>query len=125
MLAVEIGDPRRFENPRQLMAFLGLVPSERSTGDSIRRGGLTKAGNGRARKCLIETAWTYSRPARRAEPGANPALAAVADKARHRLSRRYRMLVRNGKRTPVACAAVARELTGFVWAAAHAAAPKR
>ncbi len=125
VLAVEIGDPRRFESPCQLMAFLGLVPSERSTGDSIRRGGLTKAGNGRARKCLIEAAWTYSRPARRAEPGTNPALDAVADKARHRLSRRYRILVRNGKRTPVACAAVARELTGFVWAAAHAAAPKR
>ncbi|MEE8444842.1 MAG: IS110 family transposase [Alphaproteobacteria bacterium] len=125
VLAVEIGDPRRFENPRQLMAFLGLVPSEHSTGESIRRGGLTKTGNKRGRKCLIEAAWTYSRPARRVEPGANPALDAVADKARHRLSRRYRILVRNGKRTPVACAAVARELAGFVWAAAHAAAPKR
>ena len=63
-LAVEIGDPRRFATPRQLMAYLGLVPSESSSGDKVRRGGLTKAGNGRTRKALIEAAWTYSRPAR-------------------------------------------------------------
>ncbi len=59
-VAAEIGDPRRFDSPRQLMAYLGLVPSEHSTGERIRRGGLTKTGNGRARKALIEAAWTYA-----------------------------------------------------------------
>lgn len=58
-LVVEAGDLRRFEHPRQLMAFLGLVPSERSTGETKRQGGITKTGNSRARKALIEAAWTY------------------------------------------------------------------
>jgi len=58
----EIGDMRRFDNPRQLMSYLGLVPSERSSGDTIRRGGLTKAGNGRVRHMLVESAWTYRHP---------------------------------------------------------------
>jgi transposase len=61
---VEIGDVRRFDNPRQLMAYLGLVPSESSTGERVKRGGITKAGNIRARRVLIEGAWTYRFPAR-------------------------------------------------------------
>lgn len=64
VFVVEIGDVRRFDNPRQLMAFLGLVPSENSTGEHVRRGGITKAGNRRARRVLIEDAWTYRFPAR-------------------------------------------------------------
>ena len=64
----EIGDVRRFETPRQLMAYLGLVPSERSTGDQVRRGGITKAGNPRARRVLIEGAWTYRFPPRVSRP---------------------------------------------------------
>jgi transposase len=127
-LVAEIGDPRRFDTPRQLMAYLGLVPSEHSTGDSIRRGALTRTGNGRARKTLIEAAWTYARPVRAAKPAAaaQPAeVRAIADKARHRLSGRYRRLIVRGKRAPVAVAAVARESLGFVWAIAHAAAPER
>ena len=60
---VEVGDIRRFEHPRQLMAYLGLVPSERSTGDSVRRGGITKTGNARVRRVLAESAWTYRYPA--------------------------------------------------------------
>src|SRR4029453_19672389 len=60
----EIGDVRRFESPHQLMAFLGLVPSERSTGDTVRRGGLTLAGNRRVRRALVEGAWSYRHPAR-------------------------------------------------------------
>jgi transposase len=73
-LMAEIGDPRRFDSPRQLMSFIGMTPSEHSTGDSIRRGPLTKAGNCRARTTLIEAAWTYSRPARAAAPhGRHPA----------------------------------------------------
>lgn len=61
---VEVGDVRRFETPRRLMAYLGLVPSERSTGDAIRRGGITKTGNARVRRAPAESAWTYRYPAR-------------------------------------------------------------
>ena len=101
-----MGDPRRFDSPRQLMAYLGMVPSEYSTGERVRRGGLTKTGNGRARKVLIEAAWTYARPAK-APPATqhSPALVAIAETARHRLSGRYRRLTARGKRTPVAIAA--------------------
>ena len=61
---VAVGDIRRFENPRRLMAWLGLVPSEGSTGDSVRRGSITKTGNARVRRMLVESAWTYRYPAR-------------------------------------------------------------
>lgn len=124
-LVAEIGDPRRFDSPRRLMAYLGMVPGEHSTGARIRRGGLTKTGNGRARKVLIEAAWTYARPAKAPPAGQHPAaLQAIAEKARHRLSGRYRRLTARGKRAPVAIAAVARESLGFVWAIAHAAGPR-
>jgi transposase len=63
-ILAEIGDLQRFESPRQLMAYLGLVSSERSTGDSVRRGSITKAGNGRARRVLVEAAWSYRHPPR-------------------------------------------------------------
>ena len=68
IFVAEVGDVRRFEKPRQLMAFLGLVPSERSTGETVRRGGITKSGNPRARRVLIEGAWTYRYPARLSRP---------------------------------------------------------
>jgi transposase len=125
-IAAEIGDPRRFPNPRPLMAFLGAVPSEHSTGESVRRGGITKTGNGRARKALIEAAWTYTRfirPTSRMPAHPLPAVRAIAEKARHRLSRRYRQLRARGKLAPVAATAIARESLGFIWAIAHAAAP--
>jgi len=125
-LVAEIGDPRRFANPRQLMGYLGLVPSEDSSGDKVRRGPLTKTGNRRARKVLIEAAWTYARAAKRASARAlrQPSeVRAIAEKARHRLSSRYRRLTARGKLSTVAIAAVARESLGFVWAIAHAAAP--
>ena len=127
-VAAEIGDPRRFDSPRQLMAFVGLVPSERSTGESLRRGGLTKTGNGRARKALIEAAWTYARPAKRPKAAAvrqSAEVRAIADKARHRLAARYRKLHGRGKLAQVAVAAVAREQLGFLWAIARAAGPGR
>lgn len=127
-LVAEVGDPRRFDSPRQLMAYLGLVPSERSTGDSVRRGHLTKTGNGRARGALIEAAWTYARPARQPKAAAATAsaeLRAIADKARHRLAGRYRRLCARGKLPQVAIAAVARETLGFVWAVAQAAGPRQ
>ncbi len=121
-VAAELGDPRRFDSPRQLMAFVGLVPSERSTGESVRRGGLTKTGNGRARKALIEAAWTYTRPARRPKAAHQPAeIRAIAEAARHRLGARYRRLHGRGKLAQVAVAAVARESLGFIWAIARAA----
>jgi transposase len=123
-IAAEIGDPRRFASPRPLMAFLGTVPSEHSTGDSVRRGGITKTGNSRARKALIEAAWTYTRPIRAAPPTHPlPEVRAIAEKARHRLSRRYRQLRAHGKLAPVAVTAIARESLGFIWAIARAAAP--
>lgn len=124
-VVAEIGDPTRFDSPRQLMAYLGLVPSEYSTGETTRRGGLTKTGNIRARRALIEAAWTYTRPRRGSSPASSPEIGVIADKAYHRLSQRYRKLVRRGKRPPVACAAIARELLGFVWAVAHAAQPPK
>lgn len=127
VLVAEVGDPRRFTNPRQLMGFLGLGVSERSSGDSVRRGHLTKTGNKRARKALIEAAWTYNKPLGRSKALAAThqpaAVRQIADKAWHRLSRRYRRLVSRGKLTTVAAAAVAREAIGFIWAIAHAAAP--
>jgi transposase len=126
-VVAEIGDIRRFDSARQLMGFLGMVPSEHSTGDKVRRGPITKAGNSRARKALIEAAWTYAWPAKRPKADANrhaPALRAIADRARHRLSARYRKLVARGKLKPVAVTAVAREQAGFIWAIAHAAAPQ-
>jgi transposase len=124
-VAAEIGDPRRFSNPRPLMAFVGSVPSEHSTGETIWRGPITKTGNRRARKALIEAAWTYTRPSR-APAGPThhaPAVRAIAEKARHRLSGRYRRLLARGKLPVVAVTAIARESLGFIWAIAHAAAP--
>lgn len=127
-VVAEIGDPRRFESPRQLMAYLGLVASEHSTGDRQRYGGLTKTGNVRARKALIEAAWTYARPIRRPKEATGRAAAevgAIAEKARHRLSGRYRRLCARGKLPQVAIAAVARESLGFIWAIARAARPRQ
>lgn len=126
VIVAEIGDPRRFASPRKLMGFVGLNVSEWSTGDTVWRGPLTKTGNKRARRALIEAAWTYAWPAKRAKPvapGMPAAVREIADKARHRLSRRFRHLVRHGKLPQVAIAAVARESLGFIWAIAHAAAP--
>jgi transposase len=125
-LVAEAGDPRRFDNPRQLMGYLGMAVSEYSTGERVCRGGITKTGNKRARTALIEAAWTYARPAKQPKAAAqrqSPAVRAIADKARHRLSARYRKLVMRGKLPVVAVTAVARESLGFIWAIAQAAAP--
>jgi transposase len=124
-LVAELGDLTRFANPRQLMAYLGLVPSEHSSGASIKRGGLTKAGNGTARRLLIEAAWCYRFPARlsrelllRQEKQPKP-IREIAWKAQLRLCARYRTLARTGKPANVVTAAIARELAGFVWAIAR------
>ena len=124
-LIAELGDLSRFANPRQLMAYLGLVPSEHSSGTSIKRGGLTKAGNSAARRLLIEAAWCYRFPARvsrelliRQESQPKP-IREIAWKAQLRLCARYRRLARTGKPANVVTAAIARELTGFIWAIAR------
>lgn len=127
--ATEIGDIRRFDSPRQLMGYLGLVPSERSTGDLVRRGGITKAGNGRVRHMLVESAWTYRHPPRvgkaklyRLEQ-TTPKVREIAWKAQSRLTAHYRSLSAKGKKTTVVCAAIARELAGFMWAVAREVQP--
>lgn len=128
-LVAELGDITRFANPRQLMSYLGLVPSEHSSGGTRRQGGITKAGNGAARRMLIEAAWSYRFPARisreqllRQESLAQP-IRDTAWKAQERLCRRYRKLARAGKPPTVVTAAIARELAGFAWAIAKQVQP--
>src|SRR5215813_11669432 len=128
-LIAELGDLSRFANPRQLMAYLGLVPSEHSSGASVKRGGLTKAGNSAARRLLIEAAWCYRFPARisrelrlRQEEQPRP-IREIAWRAQLRLCARYRQLARGGKPANVVTAAVARELAGFIWAIARRVPP--
>lgn len=127
-LVAEICDFARFEHPRELMAYLGLVPSERSSGGKQRRGSLTKTGNGHARRIFVEAAWHYRHaPARNATIKARwkdqpPTVVEHAFKAQERLHRRYFRLTSRGKASTVAVVAVARELCGFVWAVARAAA---
>ena len=118
----EIGDLARFQTPTELMAYLGLVPSENSTGDAIKRGPITKADNRRARRMLVECAWAYQHPprvGRDKQPKVDAAPRAVREiawKAQHRLHGRYRALIRRGKLKTVVITAVARELAGFIWA---------
>src|SRR6478672_4858762 len=129
VLAAEVGDFRRFANPRQLMAWLGLVPSEHSSGSKVERGGITKAGNGRARRVLVEGAWSYRFPARVTGPiqarleGVPDAARAIAWKAQLRLCARYRRLVAAGKNANLVTAAIAREMAAFAWAIAREAQP--
>jgi len=123
-LMAELGDITRFTNPRQLMAYLGLVPSEHSSGRTRRQGGITKAGNGAARRMLIEAAWSYRFPARISreqlmrQESLPKSIRDIAWKAQERLCRRYRALARAGKLPTVITAAIARELAGFIWAIA-------
>jgi transposase len=120
--AAEIGDVRRFDTPRQLMSFLGLVPAERSTGETVRRSGLTLAGNRRARRVLVEAAWSYRHPARVSETlrvrleALPKTIRDIAWKAQVRLCGRYRRLNAAGKKRPVIIAAIAREMAAFLWA---------
>jgi transposase len=128
-LVAEVGDLGRFQNPRQLMAYLGLVPSERSTGDTIRRGGITKAGNSAARRMLVECAWHYRHPARigpakQLKTAALPKpVVDIAWKAQVRLCARYRALIGKGKKPTVAVTAIAREMAAFAWAIAREVQP--
>jgi transposase len=122
-LLAEIGDFRRFASPRELMSYLGLVPSEYSSGDQQHRGHITKTGNRHARRLVVEAAWHYQHPARLSRRIAvskecvPPQVFARAWAAQVRLHHRHRTLLRHGKLPTVANVAVARELCGFVWAA--------
>ena len=127
----EIGDLSRFQTPRELMGYLGLVPSEHSTGERIKRAGITKAGNRRARRILVECSWSYRHPPRvgkekLAKVAAAPrAVQEIAWKAQSRLCARFRALARRGKRPTVVVTAIARELSGFVWAISREVATSR
>jgi transposase len=115
------GDLRRFTSPMQLSSYFGLVPGEHSSGNNVKRTGITKAGNSEARRVLIQGAWCYRFPARITLPkepklsAAEKAIRDVAWRAQVRLCNRYRRFIANGKKAPVACAAVARELATFIW----------
>jgi len=124
-IVAELGDISRFSKAEQLMSYLGLVPSENSSGKRRRQGGITKAGNGAARRMLVEAAWSYRFPARisreqllRQEQLAAP-IRAIAWKAQERLCLQYRKLSRAGKPITTVTTAIARQLAGFVWAIAH------
>ena len=123
LILAELHDFRRFQSPGALMAYLGLVPGEDSTGEKHRRGRITKAGNSLVRRLLVEAAWHYQH-----RPGVGVALArrrqgqpgrviAIADKAQQRLCRRFRRLAEHHKPAPKIAVAIARELAGFLWAA--------
>jgi transposase len=121
-LLAELGDVSRFDNPRPLMGFVGLVASEYSSGARRRQGAITKCGNQHVRRMLVESAWAYRFPARktariqrRAEK-TSPAVQAIAWKAQKRLCGRYAQLTARGKPQKTAVTAVARELCGFLWA---------
>lgn len=120
----ELGDLTRFDSPRELMAYLGLVPSEHSSGGSRRQGGITRTGNGHVRRVLVEAARAYRFPARksagiqrRAEK-TSAEVQAIAREAQKRLCGRYQKLIQAGKVKQQVTTAVARELAGFIWAIA-------
>ena len=118
----ELGDITRFGSARQLMSYLGLTPSEYSSGARQRRGPITKTGNSHVRRILVESAWHYRHPPRvgaalRKRREGQPGWAVVlADRAQARLYRRHRRLADHGKPSVVANTAVARELAGYLWA---------
>lgn len=122
-IASELGDLHRFEHPKQLMAYLGLVPSEYSSGTARAQGSITKTGNAHVRRILIEAAWCYRYSARLSRPVAERQLDQpksvrdIAWRAQLRLCSRYRRLCGRGMHSNKICVAVARELAGFLWEA--------
>jgi transposase len=125
ILIAELGDLTRFDTPRKLMSYLGLTPSEYSSGERRRQGGITKAGNTHARRVLVEGAWAYRYPAKvsrhlqlRLEKV--PAeVQAISWKAQVRLCKRYRQLIARGKHANEVVVAIAREMAAFAWAIAR------
>jgi transposase len=125
ILVSEVGDFQRFSHPRQLASYVGLSPSEHSSGEKTIRGGITKAGTERGRRVLIEGAWTYRLPARVSNYMAqrhhtiSQEVLDIAWKAQVRLCKRYRSMTARGKNKNVAIAAIAREMVCFLWAIAR------
>jgi transposase len=123
LILAELHDFRRFASARALMAFLGLVPGEDSSGEKHRRGRITKMGNALVRRVLVEVSWHYQhrpgvgRALAGRRQGQPPRVIAIADKAQQRLCRRFRRMVATNKPKPKVAVAVARELAGFIWAA--------
>jgi transposase len=124
-LIAELGDLSRFDTPRQLMSYLGLVPSEHASGERRRQGSITKTGNGHARRVLVEGAWASRYPAKvsrhlqlRLEK-VPKAIQDISWKAQVRLCKRYRRLVARGKNVNQGVVAIAREMAAFVWAIAR------
>ena len=124
IVMTELGDLTRFANPRQLMSYLGLTPSEYSSGARRHQGGITKAGNSHARRALVEGAWAYRYPAKvsplqlRLEK-LPVEVQAISWKAQVRLCKRYRQLTARGKHVNQVVVAIAREMAAFAWAIAR------
>lgn len=124
-IIAELHDFRRFRSPRHLMAYLGLVPSEHSSGEHEQRGSITKSGNGHVRRLLVEAAWHHrykprvTGPLLKRRQGQPPRILALADRAQERLYRRFLRMSARGKPSPKVIVAMARELVGYLWAALH------
>jgi transposase len=124
-MVAEVGDMRRFDSPRQLMAYLGLVPGEHSSGETRRLTGITKAGSVVARRLIVEAAWAYRMPAKigqamyQRQEELSTEVRDIAWKAQVRLCARYRRMLARRKKAPVVITAIARELVGFIWAIAQ------
>jgi transposase len=124
-IAAELGELTRFDKPRQLMAYVGLHPSEYSSGNARRQGGIAKTGNSHARRVLVEGAWAYrylpkvSRQIQVRQESLPQEIRDIAWKAQLRLCKRFRRLVAHGKHPKVAVTAIARELVAFMWAIAR------
>jgi transposase len=121
-VVVETGELSRFQSPRQLMGYSGMVSREHSSGERTRRGGITKTGNAHLRRVLVESSWAQrhkpvlSKHMRERQKGQSAEVQEIATKARHRLHHRYRHLAARGKPKQQVVTAVARELLGFIWA---------
>ena len=121
-VASEIGDMSRFKNPKELMAYLGLVPSEHSSGNTVRRGSITRTGNSHVRRVLVEAGWTYKMRARKTitilkrQVGLSKSIQEISWKAQTRLCARYQRLFAKGKSKQTIITAIARELSAFIWA---------
>jgi len=120
-VVAELGDLRRFAHPRELMGYLGLVPSEHTSGSKRRLGAITKTGNGHVRRVLIEAAWNYrfppriSLPLQKRQESQPPAIRQISWRAQLRLTHRYRRLKARGLQQNKICVALARELAAFIW----------
>ena len=128
-MVAELGDLSRFNNPKELMAYLGLVPSEHSSGASVRRGRITKTGNGHARRVLVEAAWAYrlrarvTRPLLQRQEGLPEKIRQISWQAQLRLCARYRRFLARGKHKNTIVTAIARELAAYIWAIGQAVEP--